>query len=163
LNPDGIGDRFRPLFREAMSSKLSLPSMLELINPDAPAPSAKPVARPARRPGILRGKKKYKRPDASWLIRGLLGNIQDAVKPKKEKKPKRQKEAKLKKQKKTKRPKKVKPAKNSKQPKKDGKGRRLLARVSSRVKSGVLKRRKKTDKPVEKKTKRRRLLGRRKK
>ncbi|MBW1871966.1 MAG: zinc dependent phospholipase C family protein [Deltaproteobacteria bacterium] len=146
LNPDEIGDRFRPLFREAMSSKLTLPSMLELINPDAPAPSVRPLARPIRRRRILRGKKKYKRPDASWLIRGLLGNITEAVKPKKKKKAKKPKETKPKKQKKTKRQKKAKPVKNPKQPKKDSPGRRLLARVKSRVKSGVLSRRKKTGK-----------------
>ncbi len=38
-NPDLIGERFRPIFREAMGSKLALPSMLELTKPGAALPS----------------------------------------------------------------------------------------------------------------------------
>jgi hypothetical protein len=38
LDPQEIGDRYRPLFREAIDSKLTLPSMRELTDPDAPLP-----------------------------------------------------------------------------------------------------------------------------
>ncbi len=36
LHPDEVGERFRPLFREAIESKLNLPSLSELIDPDKP-------------------------------------------------------------------------------------------------------------------------------
>jgi hypothetical protein len=36
LDPQTIGDRYRPLFREAMESKLTLPSMMEMIHPSPP-------------------------------------------------------------------------------------------------------------------------------
>jgi hypothetical protein len=38
LDPQDIGDRYRPLFRDAIESKLTLPSMAEMA---APAPSPK--------------------------------------------------------------------------------------------------------------------------
>jgi len=70
--PQEIGARYRPLFREAIESKLTLPSMHELVNPDAPPPppsrkqrrqekkatrAAKKAARKPRR-RLLRRKKK---------------------------------------------------------------------------------------------------------
>ncbi len=40
--PEKIGALYRPLFREGIGSKLDLPSMLDLINPQAPTPGRKP-------------------------------------------------------------------------------------------------------------------------
>ncbi len=40
--PEKIGALFRPLFRESIGSKLDLPSMLDLINPQPPTPGRKP-------------------------------------------------------------------------------------------------------------------------
>ena len=65
-DPQEIGARYRPLFREAIDSKLTLPSMHELVNPDAPPPrptrkqrrQAKKAAKKAARKPRRRRKKK---------------------------------------------------------------------------------------------------------
>jgi hypothetical protein len=41
--PEKIGALFRPLFREGIGSKLDLPSMLDLVNPETPVPKKKPL------------------------------------------------------------------------------------------------------------------------
>ncbi len=41
-DPRGVAARFRPLFREAIDAKLSLPSMLELVAPGQAAPAGPP-------------------------------------------------------------------------------------------------------------------------
>jgi hypothetical protein len=54
--PEKIGALFRPLFREGIGSKLALPSMIDLINPDAPASKKRPLGlrRRSTKPNISR-------------------------------------------------------------------------------------------------------------
>ncbi len=66
LDPQEIGERYRPLFREAIDSKLTLPSMHELTNPDIPLP---PPTRKQRRQEKKARKASKKKPRAKLLRR----------------------------------------------------------------------------------------------
>jgi hypothetical protein len=56
LEPEEVGERFRPLFRSTMDgTKLSLPSMEELIDPHAPV-------RPPEKKRRVRRKRVYRKP-----------------------------------------------------------------------------------------------------
>ena len=76
LDPAEIGERYRPLFRDATdNSKLSLPSMLDLVDPDAPDLPADKRKRPrrqkkAKKPKAKKTKKaRTKKPGRSLLRR----------------------------------------------------------------------------------------------
>ena len=62
IDPKDIGDRYRPLFRDAIESKLTLPSMTEMIAP-APSPKKKTsrIKKIRTRIGASREKRKQRR------------------------------------------------------------------------------------------------------
>jgi hypothetical protein len=107
LEPETVGARFKPLFRDSIEAKLELPSLLELIDPDKP-----PATRRNHRGLLANG-----RPAAAGET-GKPKTPEKAKKPKKANKVQKPKQPKRpKKPKKPKKPEKPRKAKKSKKPK----------------------------------------------